>query len=462
MGGIGDYVHLSARGYVNHGVTKRGAFQAYKSRKEIINQKAKKLGKTGLSEQDRSELAGILQSMTQMGANPNNENLAEAQRYLQEKMTELFKQEVQTIDWSTGNVTTNSSHPHVGQVRTQKSVLDENHFVKKIQQLEEALLQQVSNGLVGADITLKDRLGKLKREYETTIREIQKDLKNRNLPSAKASANRAKIKNIKDEYNNIVKYWASYPPVFLQKGVYFEHLISLAPRVANNAAMDAIGKVIGGESEKIIINKDKFQSKYLTKEFENKVFVNTKASQGKVDVEMNWKGRDLNISAKNINIKDYTRIHLVSDTSLLFLLQDEPAPFVNHALNILSRHTGREGIQKINSMRADMLQELRLIALYKALTGDAGGRKKANTFIVNDNATGRVQVYDVGEIIEKAMEGNNLSSAVGVPALGANWRLFSNARHATSAAERISGLLADVHERKISVTLSVSALPKSK
>jgi hypothetical protein len=56
---------------------------------------------------------------------------------------------------------------------------------------------------------------------------------------------------------------------------------------------------------------------------------------------LNWDGKDLGISAKNVNLdKGWAR--LVTDSSLLYLLQDEDPQFVNHFLNIFATH-GHKG-----------------------------------------------------------------------------------------------------------------------
>ena len=112
-------------------------------------------------------------------------------------------------------------------------------------------------------------------------------------------------------------------------------------------------------------------------------------------------------------------------------------------------------MDKINAMRPDMIQELRLIILYKALTGDVGGRKSANLFIANDNKTGQVKVHNVSDIINKANK--NLSRGVAIKGVNLSMKKFLNT-YATTPEERISRLLADVHARKISVGLNTSLL----
>ena len=196
-----------------------------------------------------------------------------------------------------------------------------------------------------------------------------------------------------------------------------------------------------------------FSDKYLTKEFKN-VLETTHVSQGKIDVEMKWAGKDIKVSAKNVNL-NHRYVTLLSNSSLLFLLSDEPAPFVNHALNILASHKAGEKKDSssaksiVKGMRSSIIDELRLIIFYKALTGDVGGRRSANLFVVNDNKTGKVKVYDVHK---------NLTRGIAVKGITKGMKEFKNDWNNGSPEARISGLLADVHSRKISVGLNTSLL----
>ena len=104
-----------------------------------------------------------------------------------------------------------------------------------------------------------------------------------------------------------------------------------------------------------------------------------------------------------------------------------------------------------------MLEEIKLILLYKALTGDTYGKKAANLFIVNDNRTGTVKVYTMSGIIEKAASSSIKGVQVNGKTFNTSFRL-KNSWSDESAQDRISKLLADAHAKKISVSLSGSLL----
>lgn len=450
MAGIGDYIHYSAQGYLDHGVTVDGAFSAYASQKAAVLSKARKNANGSLNTLEQKELAQVIQSMTQAGQDSSNKYIQQAQQAVTTKMNELFGEALGDINWSAGDIGFTSDKSYM--VGKAYSSIDEKDILNRINRVEQVLIKKMEDGLVGTSEVQK-QLNTLKQNYQNTINQIKADKRARGLPDTLTTIDARKgLGQYRDQLNNIIREWAAFPSVYLQKGTFFEHLIAQAPMVADYNAKAAVGKVIGDVTENVKIDLDNFESKYLTKQFKDDFIETTRVSQGKIDVEMNWRGKDLKISAKNVNLGN-RYVQLLSGSSLLNLLQDEPVNFINHALNILSVHKGSLGA--IQGMRAGMIDELRLIILYKALTGDVGGRKKANLFIANDNRTGEVKVHDVYTILEKANK--NISHGFAVKGVNSNMKKFANP-YKSDPAERISALLADVHSRKISVGLNTSLL----
>ena len=100
-----------------------------------------------------------------------------------------------------------------------------------------------------------------------------------------------------------------------------------------------------------------------------------------------------------------------------------------------------------------MLEEVKLILFYKALTGDTYGRQAANVFIINDNQTGKVRVCSIPYMIDKAIQ----KPIKGIQLNGKTFNTsisFKNTWHKDHAQGRISALLADVHSRKVKVSVN--------
>ncbi len=108
-------------------------------------------------------------------------------------------------------------------------------------------------------------------------------------------------------------------------------------------------------------------------------------------------------------------ITLTSNSPLLYMIQDLDGDFVNHFLNIFAEHEDETPV--FRGMRETMMDEIRFVALYKALTGSGAGRTYANTFVVNDVRTGEVKVYDMADILWAAVERENMNKSTGIRAL---------------------------------------------
>lgn len=452
MSAIGNYIHLHAINYLNHGITKNGAYVKYKSQKQKIMQKVKKNKATSLTKKEQEDLSSVITSMMQK--NSNNSYIQKAQQEVIKKMKELFDDALGEIDWETGDIKFDiDKETSVGRASSSINVAD---MVKRIDKLENVLKKVAEEGRIGTSEAKKD-LNNLKKAYLDAVNTIIKDKQMRGLPTTLTPYDASvRLGKYKEQLNNMISEWAAFPSVYLQKGTFFEHLIAYAPMVAQNEVNKIIGTVVGDQGEIVKIDKQRFDSKYITKQLAKDVFETTKFSQGKVDVQMTWNNKDINISAKNVNLKN-RYVQLLSNSSLLNLLQEEDPNFINHALNILASHPrGEKGNLDIVAMRPEIIEELRLIILYKALTGDVNGRTSANLFVVNDNQTGKVKVHDIYDIINKSKD--NLSRSVAIKGMAvSNFKAFRNQDIGDSRA-RISDLLADVHSRKISVGLNTNLL----
>lgn len=113
----------------------------------------------------------------------------------------------------------------------------------------------------------------------------------------------------------------------------------------------------------------------------------------------------MNISAKNVDFKGekYNYIHTLEGSSLDYLLQDENPDFVNHYLNLFSLHYGKRA-KNINwdAQRKEIMEVMKLLISYKALTGDTFGRKdyKTNVFVINEKSRG-VKVISIAKLLKE-------------------------------------------------------------
>lgn len=345
----------------------------------------------------------------------------------------------------------------IGRVKSTNQI---ETVIKKLNKLEDIIRQESQKEPIPRG--LKTRIKELQKYYKDLARELAQAKEANGLDSSKAiMAREATTLREKRKYiNELIKEYAAYPAVNLQKGTFFENLIAYAPYVAQSRAEEAIGQVIGDVVEDVSFNSSNFASQFLTEQITSEVLEKTTVSQGKIDVMIQWNGKDIGISAKNVNMNNFHYIHVLSGSSLLYMLQDINADFVNHFLNLYAQHgKNRDGSSsapydlQLNARKSAILQEVKLILLYKAMTGDTNGRSSANLFVVNDAATGKVRVIDMYTLLENVSKEN----IQGIQFNGKTFNekiKFANVWNQSSPQQRISGLLLDVHAQKVTASLN--------
>ena len=194
-------------------------------------------------------------------------------------------------------------------------------------------------------------------------------------------------------------------------------------------------------------------------------------SQQKVDVSFEYKGEKVNISAKNVALgKNWSHlskaITVTNGNPLLDLLQDESSDFVNHYLNLFADHNGEGGYEShFGFLRNQYLDVIKMIIIYKALTGDGYGHQDdiANVFIVNNNqdAKNHVRVINIKSLVYKILRSSSNLMQVqwGGNALTTN-HTYPNAKvgedddpWARTGTTRIKILLQAVHMDKIRASI---------
>lgn len=458
MGAIGDYIHYTSKGYLEHGTTQTGAFHGWVSQRPMILEKLKQNKASSLNAEEQKELEDLLTSF--LKNEEGNPNITKIQKEIQEKMNELFGDALQSIDFETGNV--QAKRDTSSSIGIAKNATNIEDIISRINKLESIIIENAEKLEIPKGMSTQVR--QLKSYYNKLAKEL-KVVKQANGQDAATALLAERTKDLREKkrlLNELISEYAPYPAVALQKGTFFEHLIAQAPRVAQNEAMNAIGEVIGDVTESVAFNKEAFASQFLTQQVDE-ILSKTSVSQGKIDVSLTWKEKNLGISAKNYNLDRYY-VHVLSGSSLLYMLQDLDSDFVNHFLNLYAAHGKMEGQKNVGidnsrlaAMKSGILQEIKLILLYKGLTGDTSGRSSANLFIINDSSKGKVKVLDMYEIINRVGAQKIKGIKLNDKTLDEKIK-FRNDWDIGSPQQRISKLLLDVHARKVSVAIGTEFL----
>lgn len=481
MSAIGDYIHLHAENYNRYGIEQKGS----RTREEYNFSRQKENINTRLQAtqvKNKMQLEQALNSILSTEDNSDN-NAAAVREEIERVLNERFAETLGKINWDTGNITANLSRAKdittksIETAAKQQSVELKSIMtrIRAIEQARDSITSQEEQGKLTA------KINQIYRDLNFILTGAQKgmitQLKNTSVNKLqnKRIALTDNTQNLITTINTILKTYAATPAINLQKGDLFEYAIALAPAVARNLAGTELDKymkqletqVSGGDRSRIKIDFDKneFTEHLDLKNLDMKGYVVSEGtrtaysfgtSQEKIDVNLEWEGDNLAISAKNVNLKSPLGVHILSGSSLLYLLQDENTDFVNHYLNIVATH---EDNVKINADIAGAHEAMKYTLLFKALTGQTFGREGATLFIVNDNSVknGGVHIYDIKGLINKASD--NLEAFTTITANGqdiASLQIQNNRKKTYS--DRITAFISEVHKQKISAALKPGLL----
>lgn len=490
---IGWYIHASRKGYVEHGITVHDkqfnkGFQTYATIKTEIQNRADRL--TSITSQQQRD---INDTLTYLAQNKNTitpkGSEQTIQKAIEEETRKQWEDKLQEINWDTFDVTL--EHPqnwYVGRsaLEPKKVVLNEEEMLNRLNRLEEALIARLgTDNNVSANVIKQAQ--DLKKAYESSIAKLKSAVRgnvneskmNSLIKSGKHAKVLSELEQQRKELVNLITLYAAYPPLASQKGLLFElavgHIGAAAQALGFGEIVSNV-KQVGAKPEDITYNLEKFENldsnsatyKALEK---NGHLVVKGQSQGKVDVQFTWDQADIRASVKNYNLKSGHFIHLVSDSPLTYMLQNEDSDLINHFLNVCTTHVNAPVPPQFKQRKDDLFKSIKLILFYQALTADGlQNRSSANLFIVNDNATGKIHVYTMGQIMKKVIgelgsqsvqvDGKSIMNMTLIPN---TWHLVNNNKHIrsmTAAQARVKAVLQELHKRKVSAALNIQTLLK--
>ena len=207
---------------------------------------------------------------------------------------------------------------------------------------------------------------------------------------------------------------------------------------------------------------------FLNHSFEgNKLKINY--TENKIDIDVNVGNLKIPASVKNYNI-DSSHIGVLSGTSILKYTQDYPS-FLNHYMNITASHPNPRDIDVAPQLLKQAHENLKMTIGLHALAGGTYGlksngtvdrEKMAQVFIINEHGggvTGKFKVYFMRDVIENILNNPNLINLEGVgqnPSWDNNWR--GDAPNGKMAYSRIAGILNQMHQTKLRVSINKKAL----
>lgn len=492
MSAIGQYVHFTAYGYAHFGTNrmKDGTKQNHDYTNIINNQrnKIRQEMQSKLSILNPDEKRKIEQSISSLMVSDSKEakkkGIAEAWEIICKQL------EIDFYDTVANDVVTRTGNVQIKGVKINKNVVKGNFlstYLNSIKQIN-SLMNQIKNIAIQKEI--QNNLNRIEQQIINSQNIAKSDIYNffNSNQKAREFLEQKNIKdkiisnqegeNIRDLINetaNILKGLTSYV-----KGQMFEMLVAIAAdRIgkkakikAGEAAQSIKSHWIGNQKTAVSFKPSNFaqgidMEKILGKKYsfneDLQSYVASRPTQDKIDVTFQYHGKQIDASLKNVNLYSYPTVSLVDEASFLALLQSIDYDFVNHYLNIMSCHytmPPSESSNVINftgqkNMYNEFKMTMSLSLLLSAFIGHKLDVNTANVFIINNigasKKDSKVKVYNIGELIQRAVENHNLITISGLQE-----GLYLNS-YASTVEERLTTLLSQLHAQKIQISIKKEA-----
>lgn len=472
MSAIGNYIHYSKKNYQDYGTTRNGLSNYAKATK-IFNKQKEHMMKNikTTNSANLKEIEKYLNSLLHNKGINTNFASEEAYKEFMKIVNEAFNSTFKGFTFSEGGwVNRPKGYEKINSKNITLSTL------KKYKITLDKINQKISNK-TKIDQGVKDELLSTLNEINKIISESEKN--------NKKGKSHVAGEDIINKINNALK--KATLPYAGAIGAGFENFLGIASVLADSKAENlsdkevremakelkkqGSSKVVGDATSQVTLDLSKMDQNLVNLnrvkhslgkgwqqiDEHNEYLIGANETQDKVDVIFKWKDEELNVSAKNYNLTDKQDVHILTGSSLLYMIQHENADFINHWLNTIAYGEEDEFLEIDNFNLAH--EAMKVTLLVKALTGQGLGRaSSADTFILNARKSGggsKVYVWSMKELLDNLTK--NLNKNVkfsGYPnKLKMSWAGDSDYPDTSLAQTRITNLLLSLHNQKISVSI---------
>lgn len=507
MSAIGDYIHYTSSGYITAGTNKRGKVNiryepqlvtAFNNQRRVMGSYLSSGATLSIKEKEELEknisrlmdpdtgddgLNQLWNKLSQAFFNEFQQSAAELDR----RHAEIFKPGYNANQSLKLTKIEKSGRDRNGNSKTQVSGTYLSTMLKRVELLNIAIKNIPQSGNYYQ--RLKQQMDVIYKNLTSLVKDFDNSLTITNYPQLQSFLNKypkaegkiyewPRVESVVTSINKMINMVNGVQN--LQKGTLFQMLIAFAPLVGKEYSTKELKKAIksvvgtsgrttvkfdpndfleGIDLQKILNNRGSYK-------LNNNLYESTIASQNKVDVILNWNGKKVNVSAKNLNMLDTNvnpYVHLVSQSSLLALMTAMNPDFVNHYINMISVHKYTKNklvqLQEIPEYQ-EVKNLLKLSLLVSAFIGYKKDASKANIFIINDNKTGRVKIYDISTLVKRIYEMNHSDNKTLLIEPAIENIILNNRWIEGEGGEvtRIQNVLGQLHGYKISVKFKKAAL----
>ena len=466
MAGIGDYIHLRNQNYQRHGTfynegsNYSEALYMFREQREMALRNIY----SNINRGKTAELQDFLQNVLYGGEDSPQKD--EAWRQYSEKIEKILQETYQNFDFNMQGLYANQRRSFHQIKEDQKKM-----SISTLKQKFKAIETMVNNSSL-----LNEK--KMDLQSLITIRDELKQFLEENAARKTIDFSTDVGYNIKKNIN-LALAAQSFPlsNAIGEVGEYFFVLVALylqnnkVEKVTDEVIQDFINTIkVGNARSNVVISGKNFNDEYVdvsqlvdssfqqindTMDFQTKL-----SSQDKMDINFQWKDESVfQISMKNYSFRDTNQaVHILSGSSLLYMIQNENDTMVNHWLNLIST-SDKDTISDSSSLIATAHETMKTILLIKGLTGQGLGRKNlADTFVINMRAQKRILVFTMDSLVRQLLIGVNGKGFdsidfKGYPDSGLSHEMIGTELSEQLARARITALLKSVAGCKISITI---------
>lgn len=505
----GGYVHLKAADIDIESLSERLGRQRNKIEKKINSASAP-------SQTSLKKLADQINITKQFLTSNVDGNAGTARTVLMESVKALLKDTLDSIDFSTGTIST-SGHQGIGKIRVrdysdidtvrrrltnlynvaangQGSGFDfrnEKQAYKSLKTIADAAAEQIKNMSEGVQ-KLFQKYYPNNRFTDNIVQQL-KELTNKNSTAKNVG------KDLRILLNTCISILAPTKALLLAQGTLFEQILAISTATLENYSEDQIRQLIqqnvkGAQRASVVWDKNKFNKNVSKRLFASggnngvQWEVSGTPTQGKVDVILSVQGdgnvpEELRISAKSISFSHggSAWIHVVSDTSLLTILSQENASVIADYAEIFAKH--EDDTADLNGLRQSYFQYAQLLAAMRAVAGDVlrvdseGNpvNDSANVLVVNDVLTGEIRIISIKQVwqnlfdaVKNATEGHTGGAISmkynGQSVSGQGYKVallennFVEGSPKDAPWDRVAKVYSQIHAAKISVAINSSKI----
>lgn len=499
MSAIGDYIHLSQQGYLEHGISRTQEFSAIGNLSTLKKRVAAE-AKARIEFTNREATRKLLTELEEIaaGISSGDPKYANQRAAIEQYLQNTYVDKIKSVDWSNLTVEAMKGSPNtgVGKVHAEHSGLDGRgpmqlkgsfeNLAKKMEKLTTTLAAAIPNITdIQKANALKGQIGELQRLYQQAFNLDAQNAPLYGMAPSKKIANYKAFSNFRTMFNELAEKYAPLPPINLYEGTLWEALIAAIASIGAEVGIDEIygvidQAVVGDKNIKVEKNYKNFIASEVVKNTQKTVTQNIHrdTKRRKVDVSLTWKGQALKISAKNIRINSantYKWITVVDDTPLPNLLEaakdQSSINMINHYLNLFTLHSnsianGAEPDKityKIRTAGKKQIQDaMKAYLFFSSLSGKEQGDIN-NVFAVHDKATNRIRFVLMDDLIDKiAKTTKNISIKLGDSYMDKGvyfpQKWFPNEGEKKPEYERIAQLLYDLHAVKVRASFNMIGL----